>query len=238
MVSFSGLPLRRAAGVLAAATLSACITTPNLLPAGSRFSLDPRTGSAVRASTAAEDAGPIQILHPYLASRVRVLESRSPRLRAEMETLRAGDVRVYIGTPEQVAEVEERVVVLGREMPSRRLGEFAAMLDPVTGELSVLVVRINLPEIIRFHRRHLRPNGFIGGNRLTLNEFMDAILIHEIWGHLIPVARARSLAAHCPDPRPGQPDLESCVMRRENELRREIGLRPRTQYRWSRSGRL
>lgn len=52
----------------------------------------------------------------------------------------------------------------------------------------------------------------------------------EVWGHLIPIVEEGDHTGNCSDPGPGEPDLESCAMRRENAMREELGMKPRTAY--------
>lgn len=187
-----------------------------------------------------EHDGAVRILHPLLAERLRLLESRSPRFRAEMEALRQGDLPVYLTTSDPLIDAANGVAVRWR-VPDDRLGEFASIHDHQTGMLKALVVRVNLQQITIRHRRWVLERGLLVERGLTarthLEEAVDGILIHEVWGHLIPVARAGGLGAHCPDPRPGEKELTSCVMQRENDLRAELGLRLRTRYKWSRYAR-
>jgi hypothetical protein len=61
-------------------------------------------------------------------------------------------------------------------------------------------------------------------------EVIDDILIHEVWGHVVPVAERRHDSARCPDPEPDQDPLTSCVIQRENLIRAELGLMPTAQY--------
>lgn len=195
---------------------------------------------AERTPTAVERQGAIHILHPYLAARLDALEALSPRFREEMEAVRRGDVLVYLGTAEPMNDPVREVEVKWK-LPDERIGEFAAVRDPATGQVRALVVRVNLPQIIQRQARWRRERATPGERRMTaqalLEEAVDGILIHELWGHLIPVAKGRSQDAHCRDPLPGEADLASCVMQRENDLRREMGMRPRTRYKWNRYAR-
>jgi hypothetical protein len=184
--------------------------------------------------------GSLQIQHPYLAARLHLLEERSPRLRTHMDGLRHGELPVYITVAEPLLDADRGVTVRTR-MPDFRLGEFRAIQDPETGELVALVVRVNLRQIAVRQQRWLRERAHRETHnpdmRAEFEAAVDGILIHELWGHLIPVALRRSTGASCPDPLPGQADLASCVLQRENELRLELGLQPRTRYRYSRYAR-
>lgn len=197
-------------------------------------------GRAERDAGVIERQGAIHILHPYLAARLDALEARSPRFHAEMELLRQGDVLVYLTAAEPVRDTARGVVVQWK-MPKERIGEFSAVHDPESGRVKALVVRVNLPQIVERHGRWRRERASPWERRLTpaalLEEAVDGILIHELWGHLIPVAGGRNDLSYCRDPRPGEEDLASCVMQRENDLRLEMGMRPRTRYKWNRYAR-
>jgi hypothetical protein len=196
---------------------------------------------AVIAGDAAAVEGSLRVLDPYLHARLAVLERLSPRFRAAMDALREGDLPVYLATAEPLFDPELGVAIPWR-LPSHQLGEFAAVRKPTKPGILALVVRVNLREVQLRQRRGMRQ--WLGHHEpprpslaRQLEEAIDAILIHELWGHLVPVAEARSLDSHCSDPVPRQSELASCVMQRENDLRREMGLRPRTRYTFSRYAR-
>lgn len=58
------------------------------------------------------------------------------------------------------------------------------------------------------------------------------ILGHEIYAHIIPAFEqgVDVLSNPCPDPHARQHPLYSCALKRENRLRRELGLQPRTTH--------
>ncbi|CAN5897560.1 hypothetical protein BH23GEM7_BH23GEM7_35160 [soil metagenome] len=225
-------------GYLLLAALCGCVpATLDLSGISASYSPLDRAGRDARA---VERQGAIHILHPYLAARLDALEALSPRFHAEMEALRRGDVLVYLGTAEPVSDPAHEVMVKWK-MPKDRIGEFSAVRDPESGRVKALVVRVNLPQIVERHSRWRRERASPWERRLTpaalLEEAVDGILIHELWGHLIPVAGGRNDLSYCRDPRPGEADLASCVMQRENDLRQEMGMRPRTRYKWNRYAR-
>lgn len=206
--------------------LGACAAA--LLACGA-CSLPYRQG-AVDPEPAGERVSRLQVLHPFLAERIEALEARSPRLREALAAVRAGDVPVLVGTPELL---QDSVPWLGVEMTSGRLAEFAAYVDTASGAVNVSVIRVDLRRIAAYQTTDIPPvsTWFSAPERQARFErAVDAILIHELWGHLVPLARTWSLASHCRDPLPGQRELDSCVMQRENELRAELGLSPRVSY--------
>jgi hypothetical protein len=224
----------RGTRVLALVALAAC--APTTQPAGTLGS-HPFQVLAARGSV---QDGSLHILHPYLAARLQLLESRSPRLQNEMNAIRQGHLPVVLATSGPLSEISHGVALRER-MPDFRLGEFRVVHHPGRREVAALVIRVNLQQIVERQQRWLRSQASRHPSRPdAMTEFeaaVDAILIHEIWGHLIPVVLAGSPHARCPDPLPGQADLASCVLQRENELRQEIGLQPRTRYKFSRYAR-
>lgn len=169
--------------------------------------------------------GGLQVLDPYLDDRIRALETRSLRFRAAVDAVRNGERIVFVGTPLLLSALPLHPALVGH-LPRGRLGEFRAIAQPETGRVDTLVVSIDLVRIIRMSSWPLP------GSRARAERITDAVLVHEIWGHLVPVAASGNIADRCRDPAPGEPELDSCVMRRENELRAEMGWRVRREYRW------
>jgi hypothetical protein len=94
-------------------------------------------------------------------------------------------------------------------------------------------VRVDLEAITRHLRSQMAPpeTWFSPVRRQArFDALVDAVLIHELWAHVVPLAIGGSTRFLCPDPLPGQPDLEACSVRRENDLRVRLGLVPRSQY--------
>jgi hypothetical protein len=172
----------------------------------------------------------VRVLHSYLLDRLRDLESRSARLHAALDSIRSGNIDVLIGTPEVLAAAAP---LLGWQMAPPRVGEFAAMLDNQSGKLQTLIVRVDLQRLAQLSRSrtaYMLAWFSRRRQRAQLDRLVDAVLIHEVWGHLVPVALAGTISARCSDPEPGEAELDSCVMLRENELRREMGLPARRHY--------
>jgi hypothetical protein len=51
---------------------------------------------------------------------------------------------------------------------------------------------------------------------------LDELVIHEVYGHLVPIVTARDLRAGCADPHDYELADDSCVGRREQTIRDEI----------------
>jgi hypothetical protein len=172
------------------------------------------------ATTWARVDGSLHILDGFLATRLERLEKLSPRLHEAMNHVRAGELPVYIGTPTQIAAYHASTRVLGDRLTrEERIAEMAAVLESADSDRFLFgVVRIDMERVAS------RRTG------AAFDAEVDAILIHEVWGHLVPVAENPIRSSMCRDPRPGEPALESCAMRRENDLRQELGLSPRKHY--------
>jgi hypothetical protein len=99
-------------------------------------------------------------------------------------------------------------------------------------EVSGAIVRIEVTRLRAIAERRIAAMG--GGPtsavEAELARILDDILIHEIWGHLVPVGQAEHMRGHCPDPAPGDDALDSCVLKRENGLRLELGLEAKRDY--------
>lgn len=187
--------------------------------------------SARLESTAADvlEAGGVEILDEYLAARVHLLEERSSHFSDAMALARSTRIPVVIGTPAQVRERVAHRFSLGERMAQGYLAEFLVRrVAPDSPNIDLIVIRIPLQDLQRVPWwRRIRGASVV---QHWIDETVDAILIHEIWGHLTPILEAGDYTGKCPDPVPGQPARDACVMQRENALRRELGLKPRTEY--------
>lgn len=176
----------------------------------------------------------MRVLDEYLAARLATLEAASPRLHAALQRRRAGTVPVLIGTPAQLQHAPGGAAARLPRLSMGRAAEFLALHADGTDSLVALLVRVDLGWLARYHRAWINRNAPWSRSPSWLqrrfDRLVETVLVHEVWGHLVPVAEAGSLAGQCPDPRAGQPPEDSCVMRRENELRAELGWRPRRAY--------
>lgn len=174
----------------------------------------------------------VEILDAYLADRIGHLESKSPRLRAAMERARAAPFPVVIGTPEQMTERLGARRWLALQSGEGQLADFLIYKpDPEAPAIELIVIRAHLNRI-RAAPSAMAPLGIGRGRaRRWVDATVDALLIHELWGHLVPIVDAGDHTGNCADPAPGEPALDSCVMRRENDMRLELGIAPRPEYR-------
>jgi hypothetical protein len=160
----------------------------------------------------------LRIEHPVLAARSNDLSRRSPTWRAALDSIRATGFHVVIGTPADI-----RRAVPGLEhYRARHLGEVVPMRDG-EGALIGAIVTIDLELVERLGKR-------AGLTRSEMECDVDRILVHEVYGHVLPLARTREIAGGCPDPAAGEPAASSCAIVRENVIRAELGLDARVAY--------
>lgn len=172
----------------------------------------------VQAPAPVRVVGKVTVADELLAARMDALERRSAIWRAGMDSIHATGFFVLVAGPAAV-----RSMVRGLEHYSpQHLGEVIPLRDE-NGEIAGAVVTIDLPRLERLWRRTDLP-------RSAFEADVDRILIHEIYGHVVPLAASRSIEGGCPDPQPGQPAWTSCAIRRENVIRDELGLEPRVAY--------
>lgn len=162
--------------------------------------------------------GNVRIVDPLLRERLTSLGRRSATWRAAMDSLRATGFEVVIAQPKQI-----RAEVPGLEhYAAQHLGEVLPLRNP-QGEMSGAVVTVDLPRLRGLWQRTGLPRSVLAAD-------IDRILIHEVYGHVLPLAQTRRLSGGCPDPGPGEPASSSCAIRRENKIRAELGLERRTTY--------
>jgi len=202
--------------------IGACFLAPVLLEAQPCPGRTPGDSVPTRSSLTIED--------PYLAARVRGLELRAPPLRVALDSVRSGCVPVRLGT---AAGIAGSMRWLSARLHQDELGQTAADVDTSTQTVREVIVRVDLEAVARHLRGQVPPlDTWLSRPRrqARFDALVDAVLIHELWAHLVPLAIGGSVRFLCPDPLPGQPDLESCSVLRENELRVRLGLAPRAQY--------
>lgn len=165
----------------------------------------------------------VQVLDPYLQSRVDYLSKVSPTFLSGLDSVRARHYPVRIMTLDKAREVYGRRFPQLRESDSRMVSLTAFSHDDEVSTFAVVIV-----PLARIRERVARENH--GMSAAVLNRVVDTILIHEIYGHVTPVGSTGLWANRCPDPMPGQRDFASCVLHRENVVREELGWPLRSQY--------
>lgn len=152
----------------------------------------------------------VQILEPVLAERIARLREDSPSFDRAWRDLESRGAPVVIGTREQLAGVLPADI--------RRSNAWAGITVTWGGsELERSAVGIRLEWLRELHAR-------FGNPEEVFLEALDGLLIHEIYGHLVPVAEADDPRERCADPHPGERLAESCVGSRELALKRERSL--------------
>lgn len=152
------------------------------------------------------DAG-VQVVEPLLAARIQRLREDSPSFDLAWRELEAHGTPIVIGTREQLADVLPRDI--------RRSDAWAGITVAWGGRgLDRTAVGIRLEWLRELHRS-------FGNSEAVFLEALDGLLIHEVYGHLVPVVRANDARRTCGDPAPGERLGESCVGKRELALKRE-----------------
>jgi len=150
--------------------------------------------------------GPLEISHPVLASSVQRLTEGSASWREALSAIAARGRRAVVVTPDRVKT----------PMDGGTLAQVFPIADEQSRVGTVLVV-INLELLQK-----------LSGLPVTAVDFeddVDRIIAHEVYGHAIPFLLSGSLAGNCADPAVGQSAVASCVIQRENVIRREIARR-------------
>jgi hypothetical protein len=145
------------------------------------------------------------------------LELQSESWRSALAEVAATGRRVIVVTPDRV-----RVRDSAGEQPFDP--DVIAEAQPVSTDQSrvdTVIVVINLPLLDRLYS---------DATMSDLEADLDGILAHEVYGHAVPYLLAGSLSGKCADPLPGERATESCAIKRENAIRRELRLGERRSY--------
>lgn len=159
--------------------------------------------------TSYKSAG-VVVMDKLLAEHITQISQKSPTFRAAWQKLQSADVPISIGTDAQ----------LRAELPSwyrNHPGNWAGVTVAKGGEgsLNSAVVALSVSAM-----KQIAEDAVYTGTDYLTGE-LDRVLIHEIYGHLVPVVEARDMAKGCPDAvRPGE--SQSCVSVREAEIAAEL----------------
>ncbi len=174
---------------------------------------------------------PFQVSDSMLWARLDVLMRRSATLANAVEQLRARRFLTLIATSDQANEILRLDCLIG-PIAADVLSETGYMAG--TGEHDVVgaFIRIDVEKVRAIARRRVAIEDRADGVHVEsmIARLIDDVLIHELWGHVVPVGESGDIRRRCSDPRPGEDPSRSCVMRRENRLRVELGLAPRASY--------
>jgi hypothetical protein len=161
------------------------------------------TGAALHAS------------HPAVKARLHQIAAGSATWRQAVDAVGRLGRRILILTPDQV-RVAQAPGGPAETFDPTLLAE--AVPVPHDGlRVDEVVVVVNLPLIADVHARL----GSLPGEH---DADLDRILVHEVYGHALPILLAGSLAGRCADPAPGQRASEACAIQRENDVRSELRL--------------
>ena len=176
----------------------------------------------VAATLGSPEPAPIQTDNPTLKAALERIAHRSALWREDVHAIGGNGRSVFVLTPDQV--------VVADSLDGARAGEFdadmvaaAAPVPEVDSRVSAVLVVVNLPLIEQVHRQ----KGSLPGE---LHVDLDLILVHEIYGHAFPYLLAGDLSGRCADPVRGERPSDACSIKRENAVRKELGLGRRTSY--------
>ena len=163
-----------------------------------------------RASAQQEGDTSIGVWNPVLAASIERLATESRSWREAVDAVSRTGRRAVIVTSDQVRGADAGAL---------------AQVEPVSdaaGRVDLVVVMVNLDLMQRLSRLPVTAVDF--------EDDLDRILAHEVYGHAIPFLLAGHLSGKCADPVAGQSAIASCVIQRENVIRKEIGLGQRLEY--------
>jgi hypothetical protein len=162
---------------------------------------------------------PLVVEHPVLAKSFGRLYAGSPRWREALDAVANTGRKVVVVTPDKVRVRDENG---GRETPFD--SDVLAEVQPIADDWSrvdTVVVVINLPLLDKLYS---------DAAAIDLENDLDRILAHEVYGHAIPYLLAGHLSGKCPDPARGQKPTDSCAIKRENAIRADLRLGERRDY--------
>lgn len=165
------------------------------------------------ASVSAQERGEpaIVVTHPVLAASVDRLAAESSSWRDAMAAVVASRRRTVLLTPDKVSGTFD----------SEKLAQALAIADD-QARVDTVVVVINIELLQRLSGLPVEAAQF--------KDDLDRIVVHEIYGHAVPYLLAGHLSGECADPASGQAATDACSIKRENEIRKEVGLGRRLEY--------
>jgi hypothetical protein len=174
------------------------------------------------AQTLAVPSPPINASNSLLLESVERIGRRSGLWRDAIHTIGKGGGSIVLLTPDQV--------IVAETLDGDDAGSFdattvaaAAPVPSADNRVQTVLVVVNLPLIEEVHHRMRSLPG-------ELHADLDQILVHEVYGHAVPYLLAGHLWGKCADPAPGERAADACAIRRENDVRKELGLGRRTWY--------
>jgi hypothetical protein len=171
------------------------------------------TFMAVRPTSAFEQDkrdGAVSVSHPILAASVDRLALESASWRDAMRAIAAVGRRAVVMTPDEVTGFD-----------TQTLAQALAIADDQSRVNTVAVV-INLDLLQRLSGLPV--------DAVQFKDDLDRIVAHEVYGHAVPYLIAGHMSGECADPGPGQRATDACSIKRENLIRKEVGLGRRVDY--------
>lgn len=167
---------------------------------------------------ALDSSSKVRILDPQIESAIEGVIARSSAFAEAWREIENSGLLLLIGTPKQVRRW------LNRDASNALGGHYGASMYfyDERGNVTSAVVVIDVAKIIY--------QGMEFGGLTLVREALDVILVHEIYGHVAPIATALHINAICADPAPGQAFSASCVGRRERKVLAELGYQRREGY--------
>ena len=178
-----------------------------------RFVLAATVVAASVSSVWAQDPGHRAVLvsHPVLAASVERLTVESPTWRDALNAVAATGRRTVLVTADKVNGTFDSEVLA----QARPIADDQARIE------TVLVV-INLELLQRLSGLPV--------DAIQFKDDPDRIVAHEVYGHAVPFLLAGDSSGKCADPAPGQSATSACAIKRENQIRKELGLGQRYEY--------
>jgi len=163
-----------------------------------------------------QSASRVLAYHPMLRASIDRIASGSRLWREAIEQLAGSTRQVVVLTPDQVRyRTSSRVG--STDFNLDLLAETTPVVDSGTA-VPLVVVVVNLPLLSRAH--HAQPWSVA----TDLQEDLDRIVVHEVYGHAIPYLLAGDLSGRCSDAEAGQRPVDACAIQRENAVRAELQL--------------
>lgn len=200
---------------------SACFASVIIAAAiGFAGSLLAQSASQPSAISQTTENTPVSTSNPILKASLDRLSAGSQAWRDALDAVRPTGRQVLIVTSDQVMVADEPGGT-AKPFDETVLAEVQPIAD-ASQRVQVVIVAVNLPRLEKMQ-----------GRTATVSDFesdVDRILAHEVYGHALPYLLAGNLSGKCADPLPGQRASESCAIRRENDVRVQLGLGRRTEY--------
>lgn len=158
--------------------------------------------------------------HPELKASLERLWRGSPSWRDALRAAARTERQVIVLTPDQVVVQGAAAGDAENPFDDGLLAEVSPVATP-EGRVTAVLVVINVPLLEAAHSRR-------GSLPAEMQNDLDRVVAHEVYGHAVPYLLAGTLAGRCADPLPGQKAADACAIQRENVVRAELGLNRRT----------